>query len=233
MRLPSPSIPFVVASAALGLLIGCSGAPDGGLDATGDSGATGSDDASGGTGGDANVASDANVGSDATSHGDAGPTACTTDSDCVSGDLCEFKIADACSAVGVCITPPPPGPMCAAYSAACTCDDRNINVVCTRYQSGYASSPVAHRGACAGGDAKDAGGGGGGSSFACGTSSCNNSQVCKTTEGGAYPSKTTTACVDYPTQCGSTHTCACVKQALSASTCTESKGNVTVTFLYP
>ena len=161
---------------------------------------------------------------------DAGATACKTDKDCAGGDLCEFRIADACSAAGVCFTPPPPGPTCAAYSPACTCDAQTINVVCTRYSSGYASKPVAHSGACA--VASDDAGGNGGT-FACDTGTCNETQVCEIGSGGAFPGTTTASCVDFPAPCASTRTCACVKQALGAQMCSETGGDLTVNFLYP
>jgi hypothetical protein len=163
-----------------------------------------------------------------TSGDDAGGGgSCNTDADCGTGKMCAFKISDGCTAVGACITKPPPGPVCAAYSPACTCSGQEINVVCTQYPSGYASTPVAHTGVCTMSDA-------GASSFACGAgTTCSVTQVCKIGMGGAVGNPTSYACVDYPSQCVSMHTCACVKAALGATQCTESGGNVTTTFFYP
>ena len=152
---------------------------------------------------------------------------CATDTDCGSGKMCAFKIADACSATGTCLVRPPPGPECAAFSPACTCSDQIINVICTQYPDGYASQPVAYRGACEA--STDSGGG-----FACGSSvRCPDTQVCKIGMGGAVNTPNSYTCVDYPSQCSSMHTCACAKTALGAQQCTESGGDVTVTFLYP
>lgn len=154
---------------------------------------------------------------------DAAATSCTTDSDCGGSNLCEFKIADACAAVGVCFTPPPPGPTCAAYSPACTCDNQTINVVCTRYPSGYASKAVAHSGACD----VDAGNG----EFACDNATCKKTQICRIASGGGSP--TTASCIAVPTACASKRTCACVKSDLGAQLCSETDGDITVTFEYP
>jgi hypothetical protein len=158
---------------------------------------------------------------------DGGAGACSSDADCSASEMCAFKIADACSAVGACIARPAPGPQCAAYSPACTCDNKTINVVCTSYPSGYASAPVSYRGECelAVPDA--------GSGFACGNTTCDSSKVCKVGMGGVAGSTASYTCVDYPAQCASTHTCACVKTGLGAQQCSEGGGNVTVTFLYP
>ena len=157
---------------------------------------------------------------------DAGAS-CATDTDCGSGKMCAFKIADACSATGTCLVRPAPGPECAAFSPACTCSDQIINVICTQYPDGYASQPVAYRGACEA--STDSGGG-----FACGSSvRCSDTQVCKIGMGGAVNTPNSYTCVDYPSQCSSMHTCACAKTALGAQQCTESGGDVTVTFLYP
>jgi hypothetical protein len=164
-----------------------------------------------------------------TSAGDAGGGPCNTDADCAAGLMCAFKISDGCSAIGACITKPAPGPMCNAYSPACTCSGQEISVICTDYPSGYASAPVAHNGACT--TAPDAGG----TSFACGSTgtTCPVTQVCKIGMGGAVGNPTSYTCVAYPSQCASMHTCACVMTALGATQCTESGGNVTTTFLYP
>jgi hypothetical protein len=142
--------------------------------------------------------------------------------------MCAFKISDGCSAIGACITKPPPGPTCLAYSPACTCSGQEISIVCTQYPSGYASAPVAHTGVCTTA-APDSG-----ATFACGSATtCPTTQVCKIGMGGAVGNPTSYTCVDYPTQCASMHTCACVSTAVGASQCTESGGNVTTTFLYP
>ena len=157
---------------------------------------------------------------------DAGAS-CATDTDCGTGKMCAFKIADACSATGTCLVSPAPGPVCAAYSPACTCSNQVINVICTQYPDGYASQPVAYRGTCEAG--ADAGG-----DFACGNAlTCPNTKVCKIGMGGAVNTPNSYTCVDYPSQCSSTHTCACAKTGLGAQQCSESGGNVTVTFLYP
>ncbi len=154
---------------------------------------------------------------------------CTADTDCGDGKMCAFKIADGCSAAGTCLVRPAPGPVCNAYSPACTCNGTEINVICTIYPSGYASQPVAHSGACTS-VTSDAGG-----SFACGSGgvTCPDTQVCKVGMGGAVGSSPSYTCVAYPAQCASMHTCACVKAGLSATQCSESGGNVTVTFDYP
>jgi hypothetical protein len=159
---------------------------------------------------------------------DGGSGSCTTDTDCGSGRMCAFKIADGCSAKGACITMPAPGPQCNAYSPACTCRNTEINIICTSYPSGYASEPILQTGNCELAPPTDAG-----ASFACGTTTCPASQVCEIGEGGAVGNPPTYTCVDYPAQCASTHTCACTKAALSAGQCSESGGNVTVTFLHP
>jgi hypothetical protein len=161
-----------------------------------------------------------------TSPVDAG--SCTSDGDCPSSEMCAFKIADGCSAVGRCLARPAPGPTCNAYSPACTCSNQEINVICTMYPSGYASQPVAHTGACVTLDAGPA-------SFACGSAgtTCPSTQVCKIGMGGAAGTPPSYTCVDYPAQCASMHTCACVKTAVGAAQCSESGGNVTTTFLYP
>lgn len=157
---------------------------------------------------------------------DAGDS-CATDTDCGTGEMCGFKIADACSATGTCLVRPPSGPECQAFSPACTCSNQVINVVCTPYPDGYASQPVAYRGACEA--STDSGGG-----FACGSAlTCSDSQVCKIGMGGAVNTPNSYTCVDYPSQCSSTHTCACAKTGLGAQQCSESGGDVTVTFLYP
>jgi hypothetical protein len=156
---------------------------------------------------------------------DAGAS-CSTDTDCGTGKMCAFKIADACSATGTCLVRPAPGPQCAAFSPACTCTDQIINVICTMYPDGYASQPVAHRGTCEA--STDSG-----ATFACGPSTCSDTQVCKVGMGGAVNAAPSYTCVDYPSQCSSMHTCACAKTGLSAQQCSESGGNVTVTFLYP
>ncbi len=210
MLFSKSSIQLIVTSAAVGLISACSGAMEADLNTPSDGGGDG------GTGSDARSAGD----------GSAGIITCTTDSDCGGSALCEYKIADRCAAVGVCFTPPPPGPMCAAYSAACTCAQQNINVACTRYSSGYASNPVAHLGECEG----DAGGSG---TFACGAETCGDAKLCKLGMGGATPATTTATCVDFPSQCASTRTCACVKPAVGAQTCSEKDGDFTVMFLYP
>jgi hypothetical protein len=174
---------------------------------------------------------------------DAGGATCSTDADCGSGMMCAFKIADKCAAVGTCLTRPPPGPTCNAISLACTCSNKEINVACTIYPSGYASQPVARLGACQGPDAgaapPDAGAAtpdaGAAVPFACGTAgaTCPGTQVCKIGEGGAVGTPPSYTCVDYPAQCASMHTCNCVSSSLGASQCTENGGNVTVTFYYP
>jgi hypothetical protein len=158
---------------------------------------------------------------------DAGAT-CATDNDCVASEMCAFKIADACSATGACVARPPSGPTCQAFSPACTCSNQIINVACTQYPDGYASQPVAYRGVCEAG-AVDAGSG-----FACGNAlTCSSTQVCKIGMGGAVNTPNSYTCVDYPAACSSMHTCACTKSGLGAQQCSESGGNVTVTFLYP
>jgi hypothetical protein len=156
--------------------------------------------------------------------------ACSADGDCGPGRLCSFRIADGCAAVGVCFTPPPPGPMCEVYEAACTCDNKTINIACTIYPDGYASAPVLNTGDCELMVPTDAGNG---ASFVCGNVVCTDSQVCKSGSGGAYPGTTTYTCVDYPSQCASNRTCACVKPALGAQDCSTSNGDVTVDFDYP
>jgi hypothetical protein len=161
---------------------------------------------------------------------DAGGATCSTDADCGSASMCAFKIADRCAAVGICLTRPSPGPTCNAISLACTCSNKDINVACTMYPSGYASQPVAQLSACEGPDA-----GAAAAPFACGNggATCPGTQVCKIGEGGAVGSSPSYTCVDYPAQCASMHTCDCVKTNLGAMQCSESGGNVTVTFLYP
>jgi hypothetical protein len=161
---------------------------------------------------------------------DAGGATCSTDSDCGSGMMCAFKIADTCAAVGTCLTRPSPGPMCHAIALACTCNKQEINVACTIYPSGYASQPVAQLSACEGPDA-----GAAAAPFACGNggATCPGTQVCKIGEGGAVGTSPSYTCVDYPAQCASMHTCNCVKTGLGAMQCSENGGNVTVTFLYP
>jgi hypothetical protein len=161
---------------------------------------------------------------------DAGRATCSTDSDCGSVMMCAFKIADKCAAVGTCLPRPSPGPKCNAISLACTCSNQEINVACTIYPSGYASQPVAQLGACQGPDA-----GAAASSFACGNggATCPGTQVCKIGEGGAVGTSPSYTCVDYPAQCASMHACVCVTSSLGATQCSESGGNVTVTFLYP
>ena len=161
---------------------------------------------------------------------DAGGATCSTGSDCGSGMMCAFKIADRCAAVGICLPRPSPGPTCSAISLDCTCSNQEINVACTIYPSGYASQPVAQLASCEGPDAGAAAG-----PFACGNegATCPGTQVCKIGEGGAVGTSPSSSCVDYPAQCASMHTCNCVKTGLGAMQCSENGGNVTVTFLYP
>ncbi len=212
-----------------------SGSSGGRSSSGGSSGSTSSGGSGGGSsgghdGGDCAGACDSGV--------DAAPSTCTTDSDCGSGRLCEFKITEGCSAAGRCFTPPPPGPICNAYSAACSCSGQTINVICTIYTSGYAALPIAYHGACEA-SAVDAGAvdagavDAGAGTFTCGDGTCPATQVCKVGMGGAAGTPTSYTCVDYPSQCASTHTCACAKTALGAQECSEAGGDVTATFLYP
>ena len=230
-----------------GIVTGCSGGvttfntSDGGGNSSGGSsgGSSGSGtSSSGGTGSSSGGGSGSSGGSGGdggrcTTNADCGTSpvdagSCTSDGDCPSSEMCAFKIADGCSAVGTCLARPAPGPTCNAYSPACTCSNQEINVICTMYPSGYASQPVAHTGACVTIDAGPA-------SFACGSAgaTCPSTQVCKIGMGGAAGTPPSYTCVDYPAQCASMHTCACVKTAVGAAQCSESGGNVTTTFLYP
>jgi hypothetical protein len=74
-------------------------------------------------------------------------SSCTSNAECGAGFACAYKTADACSAVGTCVTVSPV--VCNAFEAGCACDGSLVNLTCNGFPSGYASAPVAHTGECA------------------------------------------------------------------------------------
>jgi hypothetical protein len=159
--------------------------------------------------------------------GDAGAGGpCVQTSDCPSGYACGFPVDGGCTAQGTCF-PNPVGPICQAYSPGCTCSNQTISIVCNGFPSGYAGSPIQHRGTCEGFDA-------GNGMFACGPLSCHSSiEVCKIGVGGPQGAPPSYACIGYPTQCAADRTCACVQPAVGSQVCSEANGDFTVTFEYP
>lgn len=199
---------------------GDAGAPDGGARSDGGAG----DDS---TGDDGGPAADSGItGQDGGSTVDAG-AACSASGDCAAGHTCVFKIADGCSAKGVCVTPTK-GPTCALVQLACSCANQSVNVACTPYPNGYASAPIAFAQECEL-SVPDAARGG----LTCGTMQCPAGDVCKVGMGGAYPGTTNYSCVAVPPSCAANATCDCVKSALSATSCSSSPEGLTVTFDYP
>jgi hypothetical protein len=119
---------------AVVMLLGCGGTSAIHPDATG-------------TGGAAGAPSDGQAGEVPVGNPGA---ACQRESDCGSPNLvCGYKIADGCSATGVCIQryPLPGQPACAALIDICGCDGTTVTVGCG-YASGYAPAPIASSLSC-------------------------------------------------------------------------------------
>jgi hypothetical protein len=97
--------------------------------------------------GDASASSDASGSSDARS--DAG-VGCSPG--CGPDKVCAYLVADACSAVGTCVTPPAPSPCDAiVLETACGCSGAAVHWEggCKPdLPDGYAPAPVVHSGAC-------------------------------------------------------------------------------------
>lgn len=72
---------------------------------------------------------------------------CTTDTDCGSGGLCGFPMADACMAQGQCFKSS--GAICNSILPGCACDGTLINLACNGLPSGYEQKPYRHSGMCA------------------------------------------------------------------------------------
>jgi hypothetical protein len=114
-------------------------------DAPGSSDASGQADAR--ASGDASGSSDAAGSTDARSEAGVG---CSPG--CGPDKVCAYLVADACSAVGTCVTPPTPS-MCDAIvlESACGCDGSTVHWdggCKPDLPDGYAPAPVVHSGAC-------------------------------------------------------------------------------------
>lgn len=75
---------------------------------------------------------------------------CTLDSDCPSGDICGFPIAQGCGAMGQCF---PQGAVCNGFAPGCACNGQTIDIACEGLPNGYAKQPLLHTGSCEGVDA--------------------------------------------------------------------------------
>ena len=150
------SCTVVLAASLLGAPLACGGvtstfsARDAGADGgtQGGSGISGTD-SGGGSSNDGSAESGGGTGSTSgggSSGSSGGDGACTTDAQCGSGAICGFRVADGCTATGICF--PAPGIICDAYSPACACDGSEVNAICNGLPSGYATRPVLHSGAC-------------------------------------------------------------------------------------
>jgi hypothetical protein len=74
---------------------------------------------------------------------------CTKDADCGSGEICGFREADACGAVGVCVEAQTGVAICDSATTGCGCDGSEVFVPnCTELPNGYLPQPIKHRGAC-------------------------------------------------------------------------------------
>ena len=86
---------------------------------------------------------------------------CDRESDCAEGLVCGYKIADGCSAHGVCVPRlPQPGPnetFCGAGKTFCGCNGVTVPVFGCAYAGGYAPAPVLHDGDCSSDGGTDGG----------------------------------------------------------------------------
>ncbi|HEY2518112.1 MAG TPA: hypothetical protein VGI39_44890 [Polyangiaceae bacterium] len=79
---------------------------------------------------------------------------------------------------------------------------------------------------------------GGGGSFACGSLTCDGtSEYCQVSEGGVVKpdggANVSYACQAIPASCTNDVTCSCIQAQVHAQQCSESGGDVTVTFQFP
>lgn len=69
--------------------------------------------------------------------------------------------------------------------------------------------------------------------FACGTSTCTASEICKTQESGIDGGSSSKSCAALPAGCETTPTCECVKSKIgpscTAAECTDDGGHVSIT----
>jgi hypothetical protein len=211
---------------------GDSSGSNGGSGSSGSSGSNGASGSSGSRGSSGSVGGSGSSGGGSGSSGSSGARdaggnsrACTTKTDCRTGELCGFLESTRCTATGTCF--PAPGVTCNAIVLACACDGTDFNIACNGLPSGYVPKPLAHTGACAldsDGGSSDAGRGSGSDggrdagSFACGPHSCDvATEFCYEAGGGAVlpdgGSNFTYACTPIPTQCLPNPTCTCVVDA--------------------
>lgn len=75
---------------------------------------------------------------------------CSTTSDCAKSQVCAYKESDGCNAAGACVAVAPGVGSCAIPPQVCGCDGVTTSLGggwCALPQ-GYASTPIAHTGAC-------------------------------------------------------------------------------------
>jgi len=70
---------------------------------------------------------------------------CHRESDCGSGLVCGYKIADGCAAQGVCVPrwPLPGQTACGALESICSCEGVTVYTGCS-YVGGYAPAPISY-----------------------------------------------------------------------------------------
>ena len=209
--------------APLALVPGCGGSSssifdlDGGDDASsggggGNEAGGGGGDASGGGGSDAPSGADGgNVASADAGAGDAGGGG----QDASSHDASSHDAATSCQAAGGTCVPVIPGACVGGTVLPNSCGP-GVGVECCL--SGMAD--------------------GGGGPFACGSLTCDGTkEYCQVSEGGAVKpdggGNVSYACQPIPASCAADVTCSCIQNQVHAQQCSESGGDVTVTFQFP
>ncbi|MBL8684039.1 MAG: hypothetical protein JNK05_33005 [Myxococcales bacterium] len=151
------------------------------------------------------------------------PRVCTSDRDCLSGQMCAGP--EGCGVPWRCQT----ATGCTAdFAPFCSCRGVTVNG-----SSSCPPEPYAHRGPCAssdGGTSTD----GGARTFACGTNSCRaGAEYCSETIPGIPGAMRGYSCEAIPSSCGPTPSCACFVSIAGATCSQSSAGDITVTVALP